>query len=839
MSDTPIILQITEEPTTIRVTEEVVSVVPSTFIPVVGTPGATGAQGPTGQTGPQGPAGAVGGTGATGVTGPQGPQGSSGPVGATGIQGPQGPVGVTGATGIQGPQGPAGVTGATGIQGPIGVTGPQGPIGQTGPAGTTSFTGLTNVPVGLVSSSTQVTYGQLTGLPVGILSSSVQFNALTNTSASYAQNAFNAVSASWAPGVGGGTTWDAVSNKPVGIVSSSVQVQFSGISGVPSGLISSSAQVNYTGLTGVPVGIVSSSNQVDFLQTTNRPVGLVSSSAQIAAGLPAGTVSSSAQVAYAGLSGVPVGIVSASAQVIPLLPAGTVSSSAQVNYAQLQNTPVGILSSSVQLNLLSNVSASWASRSISSSFAQDAFAQWNNINGRPSGLVSASNQIDFLQTTNRPTGLVSSSVQAAVWTVATASVSTTSSYAVVAQNVLGSITSASYALTASYALNGGGGGSGDFAATASYISGTAWTGGGTFIEPVVNLVSASYALTASYVQGGGGGSSDWSDITNRPTGLVSSSIQAETWTVATSSYVEGVRSVVTDFTASNIRVENNATVQFQARNSRPPTPQSGTADFYFRTFGGRLVPSWIGPGGFATPLQPGLFNNNVSWLTVQQGTTVGVVGNTATNIGTVSHPTPTERYGRMVNLQTGAGLVGTTISASAAMTDVSVIRGTSVTGSGGFFFGARLAFPDTNYSNPTAETGSRVFVGLTNATMNGAIANPSSSLNNAVGFRLQIPLGETSWSVVARDGTNLTVQNTGMGFTAESVYDFYLFCPPSGTQVGWRIDNALTGEVRDGIISGTLPGATTYLRAGFDTNGRGTGTARNFRFQRIYLESDR
>jgi hypothetical protein len=47
--------------------------------------------------------------------------------------------------------------------------------------------------------------------------------------------------------------------------------------------------------------------------------------------------------------------------------------------------------------------------------------------------------------------------------------------------------------------------------------------------------SASYALTASYAMNGGGGPADWNTLLNIPAGIVSSSAQAITWTVATAS----------------------------------------------------------------------------------------------------------------------------------------------------------------------------------------------------------------------------------------------------------------------------------------------------------------
>jgi uncharacterized integral membrane protein len=229
------------------------------------------------------------------------------------------------------------------------------------------------------------------------------------------------------------------------------------------------------------------------------------------------------------------------------------------NFNNLINRPNNLISSSAQINSLPNVSASWASRSLSSSLADSVL--WGNIQNIPGGLVSSSTQAtswtvasssvatsaswanssSFLNLTNRPTGLVSSSAQASSWTVASSSVSTSSSYA----------------LTASYALNSGGGGvsssyalSSSFAqtaATASYISGNinfpnglVVTGSviatsgftGSLLGTSSNAVSSSYALTASYaLNGGGGGVSSSYALT--------SSYATNAQNAVTASYIDG------------------------------------------------------------------------------------------------------------------------------------------------------------------------------------------------------------------------------------------------------------------------------------------------------------
>ena len=120
-----------------------------------------------------------------------------------------------------------------------------------------------------------------------------------------------------------------------GTISSSTQIVWSQVN-YNSGIVSSSGQVSYTGLSNIPAGIVSSSAQVAPL----LPANTVSSSAQVTAFLPTGTVSSSTQINTGSFSGSFVGaftgsilanngVVSSSTQVQANLPAGTVSSSAQ------------------------------------------------------------------------------------------------------------------------------------------------------------------------------------------------------------------------------------------------------------------------------------------------------------------------------------------------------------------------------------------------------------------------------------------------------------------------------------------------------------------------------
>jgi len=83
--------------------------------------------------------------------------------------------------------------------------------------------------------------------------------------------------------------------------------------------------------------------------------------------------------------------------------------------------------------------------------------------------------------------------------IGNASTATTASYALIAKSIEGIITSASYALTASYVLNAI---SASYSATASYVLNSissSYAATASFVATASNAISSSYAVTASYV----------------------------------------------------------------------------------------------------------------------------------------------------------------------------------------------------------------------------------------------------------------------------------------------------------------------------------------------------
>jgi len=233
---------------------------------------------------------------------------------------------------------------------------------------------------GVVSGSSQITYSGLSGIPSGIVSGSSQVLAGTTIHSGAFFNGISVVSGSAQISFGG------ITGVPSGLVSGSSQVSYTGLSGIPSGIVSGSSQVSYPSLSGIPSGIVSGSGQIDLTATTNYSTGIktrlntenvLSSSAQVVAALPTGTVSGSSQVlagtsihsgsffngisvvsgsgqiSFGGITGVPSGLVSGSSQItfgsISSIPSGLVSGSSQITYGGISSIPSGIVSGSAQL----------------------------------------------------------------------------------------------------------------------------------------------------------------------------------------------------------------------------------------------------------------------------------------------------------------------------------------------------------------------------------------------------------------------------------------------------------------------------------------------------------
>lgn len=281
-------------------------------------------------------------------------------------------------------------------------------------AGTASYALTASYVEGVTTS-----WDTLTNKPSGIVSSSTQvdYTLLQNLPDTIptASFAFTAVTASYVSGAI--SDWDSLANKPDGIVSSSTQIDYTLLQNLPSTIPTASlaltaltasyvsgAVTSWNTLLDKPDGIVSSSSQVDYTLLQNLPDTIPTASLAL-------TALTASYVEWNLIDNKPLGIVSSSAQ-------AELWSVATASYIVPSGLPNGVLSSSAQVDytLLQNLpstipTASLALTALTASYVSGAVTSWDTLLDKPSGIVSSSSQVDYTLLSNVPQGLVSQSTQ--------------------------------------------------------------------------------------------------------------------------------------------------------------------------------------------------------------------------------------------------------------------------------------------------------------------------------------------------------------------------------------------------------------------------------------------
>lgn len=284
--------------------------------------------------------------------------------------------------------------------------------------------------------------------------------------------------------------------------------------------------------------------------------------------------------------------------------------------------------------------------------------------------------------------------------------------------------------------------------------------------------------------------------------------------------------------APNVEISNG---NLQLVSTTDPSPPSaGNLILYSKDIAGRQIPKWIGPSGIDTPIQPNIMFNQVSVIGPGGATTVGVLGCTVTNVGTISNPNITT-----TNLKTQTRRFTNTSAATAGSLSSTRIasfecwRG-NVAGQGGFFINARFGIT-------TLVAGNRMFVGLTDtATTAPTNIDPTTSATpGKIGMAINSNTG--NWNLVHNiTGTAPTVIPLGVSFPVNNtdLLELILFAKPNDTVVTYRITNLSTNAQTSGTLSTNLPSSTTPLGRVIWMTNAGTASAVAFDCSRFSLETD-
>jgi hypothetical protein len=268
----------------------------------------------------------------------------------------------------------------------------------------------------------------------------------------------------------------------------------------------------------------------------------------------------------------------------------------------------------------------------------------------------------------------------------------------------------------------------------------------------------------------------------------------------------------------------------------PAAPAAGQLRIFAKTRANRATLNTIGPAGVDVAYQPAFFGNTiVMWmpLATTQQTAIGVLY-TARNVGTgAAQDTPAQaNTSAMLSMKRARFGTGTTATgASGTVTNSTVAWRGNAAGLGGFFFGARFGIE-------TLAADLRVFVGLSANSIAMATDPSATAFNNSVG--LIKDSADSVWQLFTRNATAGTKVSSTCTITAGQILDLYIFCPPNGAIMYFRLADAMTGTiyVDDVSATATLPAIPNFMYMQAHTQSVTGTTAKTLALNKMYLETD-
>jgi len=237
-----------------------------------------------------------------------------------------------------------------------------------------------------------------------------------------------------------------------------------------------------------------------------------------------------------------------------------------------------------------------------------------------------------------------------------------------------------------------------------------------------------------------------------------------------------------------------------------------TLNVFARKVAGCMALKTQAPSGIEQFLQESLSHNGSSLYLPNNGTTVGLnTGLAWTTGGTVSHPTPSSTSPAIYNQQKRtrwANVVTTTnqvLGLRTATAEKRYWRGNAA-GLGGWFFHARFAIGLW----PAATV--RLFVGLNDSNSGWVISDTLTG--NGCGFWHDTTDAASVLSFATRDGTtaNKAAITLAANLAAGQCFDAYIYSPPNGSFIGYRLVELNTGTVLvDTTTTTNIPLTTAFL----------------------------
>jgi len=289
-------------------------------------------------------------------------------------------------------------------------------------------------------------------------------------------------------------------------------------------------------------------------------------------------------------------------------------------------------------------------------------------------------------------------------------------------------------------------------------------------------------------------------------------------------------------------------ITIPANASAPASPAADNITIFCTEIANRAMPSFVGPSGLDSALQPLLARNKIAfWNAPGNATTApGVFGMGGLTVVSNAGSTLTSRNVATTNVLTRtkrAAVVSTATAGTLGSLRDPQAQYTTGTGSGlgGFHFVTRFATSDA-----ATVAGARAFVGMSSATNAPTNVEPST-LTNSIGVA-QLSTDATQWYLVYGGSSAQTAIALGTGIGAPTLtntaFELALFCAPSANGVvHYELLNIGSGVKVVGTLTPGTPGlqtplSTTLLAPRLWRTNNATAAAIGLDIISIYIETD-
>lgn len=279
----------------------------------------------------------------------------------------------------------------------------------------------------------------------------------------------------------------------------------------------------------------------------------------------------------------------------------------------------------------------------------------------------------------------------------------------------------------------------------------------------------------------------------------------------------------------------NLTLTTDYSSTTPTSPTTGVR--MFARHRARRLPTFIGPSGQDSQLQPAIFTNRIARINaINNLANPTLDGISVTNIiaPAVVSMANTNFYAAMV--RTRYASAATAASAAGFRTPTGQWFTSATANMGGLFMVCRFGLNAITVTN-------RIFIGFSTTTAALAPATNPSALLNMFGFAADST--HTTFRFMNNDGTGTaTSVDLGANFPAQTAatyfYEFRIFVPSgAGNTVYWSAHRLNDGAfVQGGPITTDLPAVGSLLAFHFHHSNGTTASAVSTDLQSLYIETD-